>query len=48
MNETFHYLKILNILMNWETYVFRWEKWNFEPIVNYAHIAKPLNLKGPE
>ena len=25
--------------MDWEKYVFYWEKWNFEPIVN---------LRGPE
>ena len=28
-----------NLLMNWEKYVFYWEKWNFEPIMIW---------KGPE
>ena len=28
-----------NLFMNWEKYVFYWEKWNFEPIMNW---------RGPE
>ena len=35
-------LKILP--MNWEKYIFHWEKWNFELIANSAHMAEPFVL----
>ena len=28
--------------MNWEKYVFHWENWNFEPILNPAHTTELL------
>ena len=30
--------------MNWEKYVFHWQKWNFELILNSLHIAELLVL----
>ena len=33
-----------NLVMNLEKYVFHWEKWNFEPIMNSAHTAERLAL----
>ena len=30
--------------MNWEKYVFCWEKWNLEPIINTVQTAKLLGL----
>ena len=33
-----------NLSMNWEIYVFYWEQWNFEPILNYAYMAERLAL----
>ena len=26
--------------MNWEKFVFNWEKWSFEPIENSVHTAE--------
>ena len=31
--------------MNWEKYVFHWEKWNFEPTGNSAHTAEIFGLR---
>ena len=31
-----------NLSINWDKYVFRWEKWNFEPNENSAHTAEVL------
>ena len=31
-----------NLLINWDKYVFRWEKWNFEPTENSAYTAEVL------
>ena len=33
-----------NVSMNWQKYVFRWEKWNFDSIANSAHTAASLDL----
>ena len=30
--------------MNWQKYVFPWEKWNFELIANSTHIAQLMAL----
>ena len=30
--------KFINLSINWEKYVFYWEKWNFEPIMNMLTI----------
>ena len=30
--------------MNWEKYVFHWQKWDFELILNSLHIAELLAL----
>ena len=30
--------------MNWEKYIFHWEKWDFEPIMNSAYMAELLAL----
>ena len=35
-----------NLSMNWEKYIFHWEKWDFEPIMNSAHMAE--SLKRPK
>ena len=34
-----------NLSLNWEKYVIFWEKRNFEPIMNSAHIAELLVLE---
>ena len=33
-----------NLSMNWEKYIFHWEKWDFEPIMNSAHMAELFAL----
>ena len=33
-----------NLSMNWEKYIFQWVKWDFEPIMNSAHMAELLAL----
>ena len=33
-----------NLPMNWEKYVFHWQKWDFELILNSLHIAELLAL----
>ena len=33
-----------NLSVNWKKYVFHWEKWDFEPIMNSAHVAELLAL----
>ena len=40
MNEIFYYFKFQNLSKNWEKYISNWEKWNFESIGNFAHIAE--------
>ena len=30
--------------MNWEKYILHWEKWDFEPIMDSAHMAELLAL----
>ena len=30
--------------MNWEKWIFYWEKWNFEPIGSYVHTTEYLAL----
>ena len=32
-------------LVNWEKYVFDWEKWNFQPIASSVHTAEFLALR---
>ena len=33
-----------NLSMNWEKYIFHWEKWDFESIMNSAHMPELLAL----
>ena len=32
----------INLSVNWKKYVFYWEKWDFQPIMNSAHMAELL------
>ena len=34
----------MRYIIHLEKYVFHWEKWNFEPIMNSAHTAERLAL----
>ena len=45
MNEIIHILLIYDLSKNWEKYVFRWEKLNFEHIGNSVHTTEFLGLE---
>ena len=40
MNEAICKLRFKNLLKNWETYVFHWEKCSFEHIGNNVHTVE--------
>ena len=46
LHKTGHISKVSsnfkNLSINWDKYVFRWEKWNFEPNENSAHTGEVL------
>ena len=41
------YSNFKNLSSNWGKYVFHGEKWNFEPIGNFAHTTKFLTIRKP-